>query len=636
MQVAGFSDMLVHEAAKVAYLYLGGRGRMDALKRILLLSASMALVLVLASGVALAVLGDVPDPDTAGANGRVSDILVSDDTVYLAGSFTRITDKDGTTFVRNNLAAIDAVSGAVTAWNPDARSSSGASSVRSMALSSDGLRLFVGGTFTSVGGQTRNRLAAVDPDTGQVDRNWRGTGVNSVVRSLAVSGNRLYLGGDFTTVKGEPRMHLAAVDTTTAALDPVWTPSATKPDGSKSDVYALDLSADGTRVYVGGLFNTISGIRTERLAAVDAVTGSVDPVFRPATPNHTFAMDVSGGNVYVGTGDPLEGMESFDGTTGQLRWRVPGGHPDPRAGDVQAITVWGDTVYAGGHGTLVNGLIRQRIFAADAATGAILPWAPEIPGGSGSLGVWALDHDPLRGFLYAGGDFTQVSGQPRERFVRFSEAPPQGEDCTIVGTPNNDVLEGTTGEDVICGGGGADTIRGLGGNDTLRGEGEPDKLLGGEGDDILDGGSSSTDTADFSGSLTPVSASLTNGAATGEGSDTLIGVESLTGSRFNDTLTGSDAGNTLSGGGGPDMLDGLVGPDKLFGAGDNDTLRGGSGNDALVGNAGADQLLGEGADDRLDSRDETVGNDSLDGGTHTKGDTCTTDATELSVANCEL
>jgi len=598
--------------------------------------------MLLASGVALAALSDLPDAGTPGANDRISDILVSGDTVYLAGAFTQITDRSGTTFARNNLAAIDANTGAVTAWNPNAQNTSGNSSVRALALSSDGSRMFVGGTFTSVGGLTRNRLAAVDPVTGAVDKNWKGTGTNNVVRALAVAGDRLYLGGDFTKVMGNERQHLAAVNASTAALDSLWTPSATKPDGTTSTVWALDVSADGTRIYVGGLFNTISvngvATRTEKLAALDAVTGEVDPVFNPATPNHIIAMDVSGSNVYVGTGDPLEGMESFDGTTGNLRWSVPGGHPDPRAGDVQAITVWGETVYAGGHGTLIGGLIRNRIFAADASTGTILPWAPNIPGGSGSLGVWAMDHDASRNRLYVGGDFTQVTGQPRDRFAQFSEESLAPSDCAIVGTPGDDVLDGTSGDDIICGGGGNDSIKGMGGNDTLRGEGGSDKLVGGEGDDILDGGStgSTGNTADFSDSLSPVSASLVSGTATGVGSDTLVAIENLTGSKYNDTFTGSDANNQISGGAGDDTLSGLKGVDKLFGAGGNDTLRGGSGNDGLVGDGGADSLFGEEADDRLTSKDGVEGNDSVDGGTQVKGDTCITDATEVAIVNCEL
>jgi Ca2+-binding RTX toxin-like protein len=611
------------------------------MRKIALLFASVATALLLASGVALAALSDLSDPGTPGANGRISDILVSGDTIYLAGSFTQITDKDGNTFTRNNLAAIDRNTGAVTSWNPNAQNTAGNSSVRTMVLSSDGSRMFVGGTFTSMGDLTRNRLAAIDPLTGNVDKNWRGTWVNSVVRSLAVSGNRLYLGGDFTKVNDQPRQHLAAVNASTAALDSVWTPSATNPDGSTSTVWALDVSADSTRIYVGGLFNTISvngvATRTEKLTALDATTAAVDPVFKPATPNHIIAMDVSGGNVYVGTGDNLEGMESFDGTTGQLRWSVPGGHPDPRAGDVQAITVWGDTVYAGGHGILIGGLTRQRIFAADASTGTILPWAPEINAGDNNgLGVWALGKDRLRNRLYVGGEFTQVTGQPRQRFAQFSEAPPPAGDCTIIGTMNNDLLTGTSGEDIICGGGGSDTIRGLAGNDILRGEGEPDKLVGGEGDDTLDGGSSSTDTADFSDALSAVSASLTENTATGVGSDTLVNIENLAGSKFNDTLTGSGINNQISGAGGDDTISGLSGWDKLFGAGGNDTLRGGPGNDQLVGDDGADTLLGQEADDWIKSRDAAEGNDTVDGGTHTNGDTCITDATELSVVNCEL
>src|SRR5215218_5608978 len=107
---------------------------MIGMRRSVLLLVSAALAVMLASGVALAALSDVPDPDTVGANGRVSDILVSGDTIYLAGSFTQITDKDGTTYQRNNLAAVDANTGAVTAWDPDARSTTGTSSVRTMAL----------------------------------------------------------------------------------------------------------------------------------------------------------------------------------------------------------------------------------------------------------------------------------------------------------------------------------------------------------------------------------------------------------------------------------------------------------------------------------------------------------------------
>jgi Ca2+-binding RTX toxin-like protein len=205
-------------------------------------------------------------------------------------------------------------------------------------------------------------------------------------------------------------------------------------------------------------------------------------------------------------------------------------------------------------------------------------------------------------------------------------APPTS--CTKTGTSSADVLQGTSGDDVICGLGGSDTIKGLGGNDILRGEAGNDKLFGGSGNDTLDG-SLGTDTANFSEALAAITASLSTNTATGDGSDTLAGVENLIGSPKNDTLTGSEANNTINGGGGADTLDGLGGADTLTGAGGNDTEHGGLGNDSVVGSGGADSLFGDENDDTVNSKDGVNGNDSLDGGAGT--DTKVTDTTEKSI-----
>ena len=173
--------------------------------------------------------------------------------------------------------------------------------------------------------------------------------------------------------------------------------------------------------------------------------------------------------------------------------------------------------------------------------------------------------------------------------------------CTITGTSRAETLNGTSGDDVICGGGGGDTIKGGGGNDILRGEAGADKLYGENGDDTFDGGLG-IDAANFSSSLAAITASLTDNTATGEGSDTLTGIENLVGSSKNDTLTGSDGNNYINGG--------ALG-------------------DSLTGMGGADTLSGAGGPDSVNSRDGVNGNDSLDGGAGT--DTKTTDTTEKSI-----
>ena len=69
----------------------------------------------------------------------------------------------------------------------------------------------------------------------------------------------------------------------------------------------------------------------------------------------------------------------------------------------------------------------------------------------------------------------------------------------------------------------------------------------------------------------------------GAGTDTLVSIENLTGSAFDDKLIGNAGANVLSG---------LAGNDRLDGAGGADTLLGGDGDDILIGGAGGDVLDG--------------------------------------------
>jgi Ca2+-binding RTX toxin-like protein len=77
--------------------------------------------------------------------------------------------------------------------------------------------------------------------------------------------------------------------------------------------------------------------------------------------------------------------------------------------------------------------------------------------------------------------------------------------------------------------------------------------------------------------------SLASGAVSGgAGNDTLIGIEHVTASAFNDTLTGNELANVLTGGAGDDLLTGAAGADTLDGGAGADTLAGGLGNDTYV------------------------------------------------------
>jgi Ca2+-binding RTX toxin-like protein len=149
------------------------------------------------------------------------------------------------------------------------------------------------------------------------------------------------------------------------------------------------------------------------------------------------------------------------------------------------------------------------------------------------------------------------------------------------------VAAGFGGADLLTGGDGADILAGMDGDDEIRGGNGTDFLFGRTGDDTLDG-QAGRDRAFYDRSPGAVQVSLaTSGAqATGEGADTLIGVEDLTGSGFDDTLTGD---------GGPNSIDGGEGDDTLSGADGDDTLQGLAGSDTLNGDTGSDTAAYEGS-----------------------------------------
>jgi len=143
-------------------------------------------------------------------------------------------------------------------------------------------------------------------------------------------------------------------------------------------------------------------------------------------------------------------------------------------------------------------------------------------------------------------------------------------------TYNTNTLTGNAADNTLVGGNNGNTLSGGDGNDSL---------IGGVGynaaNDILDGGAG-IDTASYVsayGGVT-VNLALTTAQNTiGAGTDTLLNIENLSGSWYNDTLSGNAGDNTLYGLGGNDTLSGGAG---------NDTLDGGAGNDTLDGGAGTD------------------------------------------------
>jgi Ca2+-binding RTX toxin-like protein len=252
-----------------------------------------------------------------------------------------------------------------------------------------------------------------------------------------------------------------------------------------------------------------------------------------------------------------------------------------------------------------------------------------------------------------------LSAAPPEGATTAARPHCFGKVATIVGTKGADRIDGTPGADVITGGGGRDQIFGRGGADLicdrntdsarLHGGAGDDRILGagvmagGPGDDLLTSPRRTSAPAFFGGSGDDVMRSragfvafffpgpgddvvkslpsasygildlthttrgsvvdLRSGTADGPGHDTLSGINTVYGSRYDDVLRGDRHTNRLYGYAGDDVIVARGGRDDAIGGPGNDRLDGGPARDYLLGDHGRDVLLGRrGNDDLQDIR----------------------------------
>jgi Ca2+-binding RTX toxin-like protein len=298
-----------------------------------------------------------------------------------------------------------------------------------------------------------------------------------------------------------------------------------------------------------------------------------------------------------------------------------------------------NTLYAGVGNNVLNGGTgvdtASYIYAASAITASLAVTTAQATGGSGADTLIAIEN--LTGSSY---DDT-LTGNAAANLLSGGA----GND-TLAGGAGNDILNGGTGADGMTGGDGSDIFyvdnasdavvetnatASSGGSDTvysalgaytlgdnvengrilatgvaaLTGNGLNNTLYDGTGNNVLDGGTG-VDTASwlYAGSAVSVSLAVTTAQATGgSGSDTLIAIENLTGSNYNDTLTGNAAANFLNGGSGNDTLDGGAG---------NDVLDGGAGVDRMTGGDGSDLYYVDNAGDVVIETNATAGTGGSD------------------------
>jgi uncharacterized delta-60 repeat protein len=144
--------------------------------------------------------------------------------------------------------------------------------IYSTAVQADG-KIVIGGDFTSINGNARQRIARLNPN-GTLDFDFRaGTTADGTVNSVAVqSDGKILLGGAFTQVRGFPRPGLARVE-----ADGEFDASFATGSGFDAAVKSIALQPDGKIVAVGD-FQNFNNIAANKIARVNA-NGSPDASF---------------------------------------------------------------------------------------------------------------------------------------------------------------------------------------------------------------------------------------------------------------------------------------------------------------------------------------------------------------------
>ena len=140
-----------------------------------------------------------------------------------------------------------------------------------------GPALYVGGNFISAGGVTVNRIARWNGSAWSGLTGPGGTGVNGTVWSLTVfddgsgGGPALYAGGSFTTAGGVTVNRIARWD---GSAWSALTGSGGTGVGSWVNALAVFDDGMGSALYAGGIFTTAGGVTVNRIARWDGSTWS--------------------------------------------------------------------------------------------------------------------------------------------------------------------------------------------------------------------------------------------------------------------------------------------------------------------------------------------------------------------------
>jgi outer membrane protein assembly factor BamB len=227
------------------------------------------------------------------------------------------------------------------------------------------------------------RVFGIDAASGRVawtsapaggERGWS-------ILTLAATRDAVYVGGSFSRIGGVPRHQLAALRPADGHLLP-WRTATLAPYGTGGVPSVTAVAPDVGRLYFIGLFRAVGGVPRPRAAAAVRLDNGGLTGFRPREPLDPLSLAVTGANVIIGSQETGGGV--YDSRTGKR---------DPKSGLVAgaaAIATRGPIAYVGGN--FRSSVGGHNLAAVNLETDGLRPWFPN-PARFSGLATIALSGD---------------------------------------------------------------------------------------------------------------------------------------------------------------------------------------------------------------------------------------------------
>ena len=172
------------------------------------------------------------------------------------GSFTQVQQTaNSANIARNRIFAFDATTGVI---DPNFKPNIDGD-VYSLVATPDG-HIIAGGTFNNVNGVASQKMTKLNLSDGQRVTAFTGK-ADGRVKDMALRNGKLYIAGSFSRVNNIVRDRLAAVNPNTGALDQNFVVPVTESrDGvSVPSIYAMEADPAGTKLMIIGNFTNVGG-----------------------------------------------------------------------------------------------------------------------------------------------------------------------------------------------------------------------------------------------------------------------------------------------------------------------------------------------------------------------------------------